>query len=212
MKRFLILAMLLASMATPATAAPSDCNAVISMSQGRQVYNGVQFGDPPVSPLEAATGEEWMLLFKSGKFLTWWTTAANWTTLTERHRCGTDAEVDSVVFIFDPYGSGSPGDDGTTMRAHLDQVLAIISTRYPAAVPYLTMLVGAEGHVICTIGGNEVRASKFHAIRIGQMAPTNLGPDLDIPCSGYADTLGHLNNAGAAEANTELGAWFLSEG
>jgi hypothetical protein len=217
MKRLLVLVLLLASMAIPASSAPSDCNAVVSMSQGRQVYNGVQFGDPPASPLEAATGEEWMLLFASGKVLTWFTIAGNWATLTERHRCGTDAEVDSVVFIFDPYGSDSPGDNGTTMRNQLGQVLAIINSRYPGAISYLTMLVGAEDHVICQILNpqgmlKDVRASKTHAARIGQMPSANLGLDLDIPCSGYADTLGHLNTAGAGEANAELGAWFPNEG
>lgn len=183
---------------------PADCNVVVSMSQGRQVYNGSNAGNPPASPLEAATGEEWMMLFRSGRTLEWWTTAANWNGLAEFHRCGTDAEIDRIVFIFDPFGSGANGDDGATMITHLNQVVDITGSRYPNAVTDLVMLVGAEGHVACS---PSVRAAQTHAARIGQLnTHPNAGVDIDIPCSGYADGLGHLTNSGAASALAQLAA------
>ena len=197
-------------MVLPLTAegAPSDCNAIVSMSQGRQVYNGQSgVGGPPASPLEASTGEEWMLLLKSGKTLKWWTTASNWGTLGALHRCGTDAEIDQIVFIFDPFGSGRNNDDGTTMRIHLSQVLAITAERYPNAVTDLVLIVGSNGHVVCP---GPIRASQSHAARIGQMTMPEAGPDIDVPCSEYTSPSGSLSSAGAAEANSDLAAWFVA--
>jgi hypothetical protein len=34
------------------------------------------------------------------------------------------------------------------------------------------------------------------------------GVDIDIPCSEYSDTIGHLNADGAANANGQLGAFY----
>lgn len=186
---------------------PDDCNDVVSMSQGRQVYNGTQYGEPAASPLEASTGEQWMLEFKSGRTLPWFTVAANWNTLDERHRCGTNDEVDRVVLIFDPRESA--GNSGSHMVANLDLVAGIVAARYPNAEFVPTMLVGANGHVTCT--GKGFTASQTHAQRIDELEATayTVGPDLDIPCTGYADPLGHLTPAGAAEANADLGAAFI---
>jgi hypothetical protein len=185
---------------------PDDCNLVVSMSQGRQVYAGQPGGMPPVSPLEALTGEQWMFAGSGGKKLNWWTDPAHWTSLGTLHRCGLDSEIDRVVFIFDPDLSGFPSDDGTTMRNHLNQVLAITAARYPAAETDLVMLVGAEGHVSCS---PIVKAAQTHANRIGQLTLPEAGPDLDVPCSQYSDTIGHLNSAGAVNANGQLGAAYL---
>jgi len=188
---------------------PSDCNVVVSMSQGKQVYYGFGGGDETLpSPLEASTGEQWMLLFKSGKTLSWFTTAGNWGTLDERHRCGTDEEIDQVVLIFDPFGSSS-------MTTHLDQALAIMHSRYPNAEIDLSLLVGGAGHVVCQIVNpfgqlQNVRASSTHASRIAEMTMPEAGADLDVTCDGYADRLGHLTNAGAASANQQL-ADFLTQ-
>jgi hypothetical protein len=94
------------------------------------------------------------------------------------------------------------------MNANLDLVASIVATRYPSAEFVAVMLVGAEGHVDCV--GNGQVASRTHADRIDQLAahPNATGPDLDIPCSQYADPLGHLLNAGAAKANGDLGAFY----
>lgn len=206
MKRLALLILLLVLIPVTTQAAPSDCNAIVSMSQGRQVYVAAQQADPTASPLEASTGEQWMLLFAPGKTLGYFTQAANWNLLQERHRCGTDAEIDSIVFIFDPRQSSS--DNGSQMIARLGQVEAIVAARYPNAVFYPTMLVGADGHVDCV--GNGRTASSTHADRIDQLESSTftVGPDLDVPCSSYADPLGHLTNAGAADANSQVGEWF----
>jgi hypothetical protein len=184
---------------------PDDCNLVVSMSQGRQVYAGQPGGMPPVSPLEALTGEQWMFAGSGGKKLNWWTDPNHWTSLGTMHRCAPDAEIDRVVFIFDPEFSGQPSDDGTTMRNHLNQVLAITAARYPAAETDLVMLVGAEGHVSCS---PVVKAAQTHANRIDQLTLPEAGIDIDIPCSEYSDTTGHLNTAGAINANGQLGAFY----
>jgi hypothetical protein len=94
------------------------------------------------------------------------------------------------------------------MNANLDLVAPIVASRYPNAEFVAVMLVGADSHVICV--GNGQVASRTHADRIGQLAahPNATGPDLDVPCSGYADSLGHLNDVGAADANGQLGAFY----
>lgn len=186
----------------PPPPSSSDCNAVVSMSQGRQVYQGSALGSHGASPLEAATGEHWMLLFQSGKVLSWWTDPSVWSGLGERERCGTDAEIDRVVFIFDPFGSTDVAED-------LTAVTGIIKARYPAAEINLTLLVGSDDHSPCQIQNTQgqlqdVRASSTHAARIGQMSMPEAGPDLDIACSGFADRLGHLTDSGAASANQQL--------
>jgi hypothetical protein len=191
-----------------AAAVSTDCNAVVSMSQGRQVYNGTSgSGRTAFSPLEPATGEEWMLMFKSGKALPWWTNPANWTGLGIQHSCGTNAEVDAVVFIFDPFRT-------TDMGADLATVLTIIRDRFPSATAHLILMVGSEGHVICerlNARGQlvPVHAALMHASYIGQMTMPEAGPDIDVPCSEYSSTSGSLTNAGAASANADLAAWFV---
>lgn len=191
-----------------ATSNPDDCNVIISMSQGAQVYAGSQAGaaDPDPSELEAATGEQWMLLFAGGKALKFWTAPSLWTQLSERHRCGTDAEIDRVLFIFDPRGSTAP------FTNDLDTVIGIMESRYPNAEIDVSLLVGAVGHVVCTItqrgSTGTVVASQTHQNSIGAMTMSEAGPDLDIPCSGYSDKLGHLTNAGAADAQAQVAAFY----
>lgn len=183
----------------------SDCNAVVSMSQGGQVYNGQQAMTTNPSPLEDVTGEQWMLLFKSGATIGYFTTASNWNALSERHRCGTDAQIDRIVFIFDPRESGA--DNGSHVVANLNTVSGIVAKRYPNAEFVPVLLVGADNHVICV--GNGAVASRTHKDRIAAVnGYPNAGPDLDIPCAGYADTLGHLKDSGAADANAQVGAFF----
>lgn len=187
-----------------------DCNAVISMSQGAQVYSGSQAGagDTADSELEAATGEEWMLLFAGGKPLKFWASAALWNQLSERHRCGTDAEIDQVLFIFDPRGSANPWTND------LNKAIAIMRTRYPNAAIDVSLLVGANNHVVCTINQRgrvvNVTATQTHnnANAATVAAHPNAGPDLDVACSGFADALGHLNNGGAADAQGQVAAFY----
>lgn len=206
MKRFAGAALLIAALGgVAALVNPEDCNAVVTMSQGGQVYNGQQAQTTAPSPLETATGEEWMLQFAPGATIGYFTNAANWNTLRERHRCGTNGQVDRVLFLFDPRESGS--DNGTHMVANLDLVAAIVTSRYPAAEFVPVLLVGAEGHVVCI--GNGATASRTHRDRIAAaLAYPGAGPDLGIPCSGYADPLGHLLDAGASSANAQVGAFF----
>lgn len=212
MKRALLVAFAFLSMSVPVSAASTDCNAVVSMSQGRQMYYGSQFQGGSPSELEVLTGEQWMALIMGGKVLSWWTDASHWDFLDEWDRCGTDVEIDSVIFIFDPFGSGRCGsqgcDDGTIMRNHLTQVLDITAARYPNADTWLTMLVGSVGHVVCVVAANPVRASRTHRDRIGQLTLPEAGPDLDVPCFQYADNVGHLTDDGAANAQGQLAAWF----
>lgn len=180
---------------------PDDCNTLVSMSQGRQVYTGSPGGSSNAA-LEAATGEQWMFGGSGGKVLQWFTNAANWNTLGILHRCGTDAEIDRVVLIFDPREARQQNH----MTQYLNQVLTIIDSRYPAAEAQFVMLVGAEGHVPCS---PVVKAARTHAGRIAELnLHPNAGPDLDIPCSGYSDLIGHLNAVGAADANAQLGAFY----
>lgn len=187
-------------------AVATDCNAVVSMSQGRQVYSGtaLQTPMPANSPLEAATGEEWMVLYKSGQGLGFFTVAANWNTLAEHGRCGTDAEIDRIVFIFDPKGT-------TNFSGDLNTVLGIVGSKYPNAEVDLSLLVGGVGHVTCKIQQVnlvDVAASKTHAQFIGQMTMPEAGADLDVECSQYSDNKGHLTAAGAVNANGQLAAFY----
>lgn len=206
MKRLALLIALLVLIPISVQADPTDCNAVVSMSQGRQVYAASRKTVPPSSPLEASTGEQWMLLSRGGTGLPWWTVAANWNGLDEHARCGTDAEIDSIVFIFDPRQSQQ--NTGTNMIANLGLVEDIVASRYPNAIFYPTMLVGAEGHVDCV--GNGQVASASHADRIDTLEASSftVGPDLDIPCTSFADPLGHLTSFGAIDANGQVGDWF----
>lgn len=187
---------------------PDDCNAVISMSQGAQVYAGSQAGasDLADSELEVATGEQWMLLFAGGKPLKMWTAPSLWTQLSERHRCGTDAEIDRVLFIFDPRGSTAP------FTNDLNAAIGIMESRYPNAEIDVSLLVGGEGHVVCTISQfgqtHNVVASQTHKNSIGQMTMSQAGPDLDVACSGYSDKLGHLTDAGAADAQSQVADFY----
>lgn len=203
-----LVAVLLLVVAVPASASPTDCNAVVSMSQGGQVYAGSALGsgERSDSELEALTGEQWMLLFQGGKTLPWFTVAANWVGLGVRHRCGSDSDIDSIIFIFDPRQSGS--NNGTDMIANLGLVESIVASRYPNATFHPTMLVGAVNHVDCS--GNGQVASSTHADRIAtlQSSQFEVGPDLDVPCVSYQDPLGHLTNAGAAAAQSQVAAWF----
>lgn len=190
--------------------APDDCNAIISMSQGGQVYAGSQSGvhDPAESELEALTGEQWMALINGGpNALVRWKSPAIWGGIVERNRCGTDSEIDRVLFIFDPRGSAAPYTND------LNVVVGILEGRYPNAEIDVSLLVGGAGHVVCTIvqrGQTQtVTASVTHKNAIGLMAGVpEAGPDLDVPCSGYADGLGHLNNVGAASAQAQVGAFY----
>lgn len=179
-----------------------ECNAIISMSQGAQVYSGSQAGaaDANESELEALTGDEWMLLFKSGKVLRQWTDPAMWNTLGVRSRCGTDAEIDNVLFIFDPKLSSFTSD--------LNKVIDIMESRYPNADISVSLLVGSVGHVTCTVGGRTVAAAQTHASNIAKMTMPEAGPDLDVPCSGYADRIGHLNNSGATSAQSQVAGYY----
>lgn len=187
-------------------ASSNDCNAVVSMSQGRQVYSGValQSTMPADSPLEALTGEQWMLLYKGGQVLSYFTVAANWDTLSEHSRCGTDDEVDRVVFIFDPKGTSN-------MAADLNTVLGIAHAKFLNAEVDLSLLVGGVGHVTCQIQQVhlvDVAASKTHAQYIGQMTMPDAGADLDVPCDQYADNKGHLTAAGATNALGQLANFY----
>lgn len=186
----------------------ADCNAVVSMSQGGQVYSGsnagLQSGDE--SELEEMTGEQWMLLGAAGKTIVYFTQPANWNSFIERNRCGTDAEIDRVVFIYDSRESGF--DNGSHLTANLDLVAAIVNDRYPGAEFVPTLLVGADGHVVCPVNGKT--ASRTHRDRIDvALAYPNAGPDLDIPCNLFIDPLGHLTDAGAADAQAQLGAFLF---
>jgi hypothetical protein len=53
-----------------------------------------------------------------------------------------------------------------------------------------------------------VKAAQTHANRIDQLTLPEAGIDIDIPCSEYSDTTGHLNTAGAINANGQLGAFY----
>lgn len=187
---------------------PDDCNAIISMSQGAQVYSGSQAGasDPNPSELEALTGEQWMLLFKGGAPLKMWKSQTLWASLGERHRCGTDAEIDRVLFIFDPRGSVAP------FTNDLNVVVGILESRYPNAEIDVSLLVGGDGHAVCTVvqagQTQNVTASVTHRNSIGAMTMPNAGPDLDVPCSGYADKLGHLKDSAAADAQAQVAAFY----
>lgn len=180
---------------------PNDCNMVVSMSQGRQVYTGSPGGSSNAA-IEAATGEQWMFGGSGGKVLQWFTVASNWNTLGILHRCGTDAEIDRVVLIFDP----REPQQQNHMTQYLNQVLTIINNRYPGAEAQFVMLVGADGHVPCS---PVIKAAQTHAGRITELnLHPNAGPDLDIPCSGYSDSIGHLNASGATNANNDLSAAY----
>lgn len=185
----------------------SDCNAIVGMSQARQVYSGtaLQSPMPANSPLEAATGEQWMVLYKGGMELPYFMQASNWNLLSEAHRCGTDAEIDRVLFIFTPEGS-------TDLVGDLNLVLDITAAKYPNAEVDLSLLVGGEGHVVCQITQNgrlvDVAASKFHRNYIDQMTMPEAGPDLDVPCNQYADNKGHLTAVGATNANGQVSAFY----
>lgn len=187
---------------------PDDCNAIVSMSQGAQVYSGSSAGasDPNPSELEAATGEQWMLLFKGGAPLKMWTGLSTWDSLGERHRCGTNAEIDRVLFIFDPRGSAAP------FTNDLNVAMGIMESRYPNAEIDVSLLVGGNGHVVCTISQfgqtQNVVASVTHRNSIGAMTMAEAGPDLDVACSGYSDKLGHLKDDAAANAQAQVAAFY----
>lgn len=189
-----------------ATANPSDCNAIVGMSQARQVYSGtaLQSPMPANSPLETSTGEQWMVLYKGGMTLPFFMNASNWNGLLEAHRCGTDAEIDRVLFIFTPEGS-------TDLVGDLNLVLDITAAKYPNAEVDLSLLVGGAGHVVCQIQQTnlvDVAASKFHRNYIAQMTMAEAGPDLDVPCNQYADNKGHLTAAGALNANGQVSRYY----
>lgn len=206
MRRLLPLVLLVA-LAVPAQA-QTPCYAIVSMSQGGQVYQGSQVRTPEPSGLEALTGHEWMAVIVPGKVLSWWADPANWDLIAERYvrdRCTPDSQIAGVLFIFDPYGSD--------MGADVASVVGILHARYPAANVRVSLLVGGQGHVSCQVPnpfGNlsTVRASRTHAQAIGGMTMPEAGPDLDIPCAGYADTLGHLNDSGAQSAQAQVAAFY----
>lgn len=172
-------------------------NAIVAMSQGAQIYHGSTAPSQDPSELETLTGEEWMLLFKAGKVLSWWTVPANWNTLIEFARCGADNELNRIVFIFDPNGT-------TDLAGELAQVEAIVANRYPIAEFVPVLLVGSEGHGPCQWLGKPVKAAITHAAFIGQLPL----PDLDVPCLGFDDPKGHLTDAGAISAQAQLAAHF----
>lgn len=203
MRRAVPLVAFIMLLSVPAVALPSDCNVIISMSQGKQVYTGQTDGWPQASPLEAATGEQWMLIYAPGPhYLSWWAVEANWSIPREKHRCGTDAEIDQVVFIFAPDSSASFADD-------FDAVLAIMESRFPNADVDLALLVGAVGHTTCQVAGQPVAAAQLHLDFIGLMTMPDAGPDLDVACSGFIDKKGHLTNAGATDALGQVADFYL---
>lgn len=200
MRKLLVLALFL--LATPAVADVTDCNVVISVSQGKQVYTGQTDGWPQASPLEAATGEQWMLIYAPGPhYLSWWAVESNWSIPREKHRCGTNAEIDQVVFIFAPDSLPAFADD-------FDAASAIMESRFPNADVDLALLVGAVNHTICLVGGQQVEAANLHRNFIGLMTMPEAGPDLDIACTGYIDKKGHLTNAGATSALNQVAIFY----
>lgn len=192
-----------------------DCNAIISMSQGGQVYSGSQAQTSEESELEALTGEQWMALINGGpNTLPRWKSNTIWGGIVERNRCAPDNEIDRVLFIFDPRGSAAP------FTNDLNVVIGILHNRYPNAEVDVSLLVGGKNaagtHVVCTItqrGRTQtVTASNSHKNSIALMTMAEAGPDLDVLCNQYADGLGHLNNAGAASAQAQVAAFYNSGG
>lgn len=208
------------SVIAPDVVSPDDCNAIISMSQGAQVYSGSTAGasDPADSELEALTGEQWMLYVNGGAALRSWKSASAWNSinLQERHRCGTDEEIDQVLFIFDPAGSANPYTND------LNVVIGIMETRFPNADIDVSLLVGGKNaggsHVTCTVvqlGQTKiVKASQTHLNAFPLMAGVpEAGPDLDVQCTtngspSYTDVKGHLAGPAAIAAQAIVGAAY----
>lgn len=182
------------------TGGSGDCSIVLGMSQINQVYEA--------SSLH--TSGEWMSHISEGTPLGQWADSSGrpWVSFKIRDDCG---DPTHASFGFDP--------GGRALDPYLSTAVANIKNFYPTVETVdAWLLVGAKEngqHVICTMNGESVRATVIHASYQEEFAtffaqhPDILaGPDIDVSCDGFRDTLGHLSASGEAEAGAQFDAFY----
>lgn len=129
--------------------------------------------------------------------------------------CG---QPDRVVFLFDPMLSDT---FGAGFDADLEKVVGLIQLKHPTVEQVdLVLLVGSEAHDLCPSPdrkGPFARASETHAKHADlgwahgladRLDDVSVGPERHVPCSRYADHVGHLTAAGITSVGTQMREWY----
>jgi hypothetical protein len=194
----------------PAMADDQSCGAVIGMSVVRNTYHG--------STLDTSGNVE--LIWHPGTTLGQWADpgATMWSNLRTENDCG---DPTWATFGFDPSPvrriNGFSGSNQAQFDQLVDAAVANIRNRWPSIERLdLWLIVGTEHGTTCTVGGKVVRGAQLHndvydglVDYLSRHPEVGAGPDIHIACDGFSDWIGHLNDAGKAEAGAFLDAWYL---
>lgn len=190
--------------------ADESCGAVIGMSVVRNTYHG--------STLDTSGNAK--LIWHPGTTLGDWAnpTSTIWNNLRVENDCG---DPTWATFGFDPSPvrriQGFSGSNQAQFDQLVDAAVANIRNRWPSIVDLdVWLIVGAEHGTTCAVGSRVVRATQLHndvypglVDYLARRPDVGAGPDIHIDCAGFSDWIGHLNEAGQAEAGAFLDAWYL---
>lgn len=190
--------------------ADSTCGAVIGMSVVRNAYAGSTLDDTGAAEL----------IWHPGSVLGDWANPDSriWDNLRVENDCG---DPTWATFGFDPTPvrriDGYAGSNQDQFDALLDAAIANIRAHWPTIADIdAWLIVGVEHDEVCYAGSREVRATQLHRdvqkgldSYLGRNPDVGAGPEIHIDCAGFADWIGHLNEAGQAEAGAYLDAWYL---
>lgn len=190
--------------------ADESCGAVIGMSVVRNSYHG--------STLDTSGNVE--LVWHPGTTLGDWAnpTSSIWANLRVENDCG---DPTWATFGFDPSPvrriQGFSGSNQAQFDQLVDAAVANIRNRWPSiATIDVWLIVGVEHGATCSVGGRVVRATQLHndvypglVDYLARRPDVGAGPDIHIDCGGFSDWIGHLNEAGQAQAGAFLDAWYL---
>ena len=194
----------------PAIADTESCGAALGMSVVRNAYAG--------SSLDETGDVE--LVWHPGSVLGDWANldSSIWDNLRTENDCG---EPVWATFGFDPTPvrriNGYAGSNQAQFDALVDAAVANIYARWPTIQRLdVWLIVGVDHEITCTAGSRVVRATELHRdVQAGlddylsRHPGIGAGPEIHIDCAGYSDWIGHLNEAGQAEAGAYLDAWYL---
>ncbi len=195
----------------PAMADDESCGAVIGMSVVRNTFHG--------STLDTSGDVE--LIWHPGTTLGQWADpgATMWSNLRTVNDCG---DPTWATFGFDPSPvrriDGFSGSNQAQFDQLVDATVANIRNRWPSIERLdLWLIVGTEHGTTCTVGGKVVRGAQMHSDvydglvdYLSRHPEVGAGPDIHIACDGFSDWIGHLNDAGKAEAGAFLDAWYMN--
>ncbi len=207
-----VLTMLSLVAVAPAVADTDSCGAVLGMSVVRNTYAG--------SSLDESGQAE--LIWHPGSVLGDWANPDSviWDNLRTENDCG---DPIWATFGFDPTPvrrlNGYSGSNQAQLDALLDAAIANIRERWPSIQRLdLWLIVGVDHGTACTAGSRTVRATEYHRDvqpgledYLARNPGIGAGPEIHIDCAGFSDWIGHLNEAGQAEAGAYLDAWYLGD-